>query len=142
MIDGRTGAVYPANGLNVTWPGHTAANLAMSNSPLVVPDPSGVGVDVVVAGTYTAVAGDNTQGFIADYHVTGGPNSAGSGSWPQFHHDPQLTGSTITPANPHPTCDPNVPPCTYRGILPRRFGRRRVRVRHLQLPRIDGRKAA
>ena len=56
VIDGRTGAVYPANGLNVTWPGQTAANLAMSNSPLVVPDPSGDGVDVVVAGTYYGTA--------------------------------------------------------------------------------------
>jgi hypothetical protein len=118
VIDGRTGAVYPPNGLNVTWPGQKPANLTMSNSPLVVPDPSGQGVDVVVAGTYFGSDGDDTQGFIAVYHVTGGANSTGSGSWPEFHLDPQLTGSTIAPAPPpslQVACNPDVPPCTDEG---------------------------
>ncbi len=115
VIDGKTGNIYPANGLNVTWPGQTAANLSMSNSPLVVADPSGDGVDVIVAGTYYGGGGDNTQGFIAAYQVTGGPNSVGSGAWPQFHHDPQLTGSTITPASTTIVCNPKVPPCTIEG---------------------------
>ena len=115
VIDGRTGAVYPGNGLNVTWPGQTPANLAMSNTPLVVPDPSGDGVDVVVAGTYRGIGGDNTQGFIATYQVTGGPNSVGTGAWPQFHHDPQLTGSTIAPATSNTACHPATPPCTTEG---------------------------
>ena len=87
----------------------------MSNSPLVVPDPSGDGVDVVVAGTYYGGNGDNTQGFIAAYKVTGGPNSVGTGAWPQFHHDPQLTGSTIPPASTTIVCNPKVPPCTIEG---------------------------
>jgi hypothetical protein len=116
VIDGHSGAVYPANGLNVTWPGQKPANLAMSNTPLVVPDPSGDGVDVVVAGTYRGTDGDNTQGFIAAYQVTGGPNSVGTGAWPQFHGNPQLTGSTIAPSNSHPgACTPAVPPCTTEG---------------------------
>ena len=116
VIDGRTGSVYPANGLNVTWPGQKPANLAMSNSPLVVPDPSGDGVDVVVAGTYRGTDGDNTQGFIATYQVTGGPNSVGTGAWPQFHHDPQLTGSTIAPATTNTgACHPATPPCSTEG---------------------------
>jgi hypothetical protein len=117
VIDGRSGAVYPANGLNVTWPGQHPANLSMSNTPLVVPDPSGNGVDVVVAGTYYGTDGDNTQGFIAAYQVTGGPNSVGTGAWPQFHGNPQLTGSAISPASPPPSgaCEPAVPPCTTEG---------------------------
>jgi hypothetical protein len=115
VIDGKSGAVYPPNGLNVTWPGQTAANLSMSNSPLVVPDPSGDGVDVVVAGTYYGGNGDDTQGFIAAYQVTGGPDSVGTGAWPQFHHDPQLTGSTVTPASNQIVCAPKVPPCTIEG---------------------------
>jgi hypothetical protein len=115
VIDGKTGNVYPGNGLNVTWPGQTAANLSMSNSPLTVADPSGDGVDVIVAGTYYGGNGDDTQGFIADYQVTGGPNSVGTGAWPEFHHDPQLTGSTIPPASTAIVCNPKVPPCTIEG---------------------------
>jgi hypothetical protein len=115
VIDGRSGAVYPANGLNVTWPGQKAANLSMSNSPLVVPDPSGNGVDVIVAGTYYGIDGDNTQGFIAAYHVTGGPNSVGTAAWPQFHHDPQLSGTTLAAASLEVACKPNVPPCSTEG---------------------------
>ncbi len=117
VLDGRTGAIYPGQGLNIRWPGQPAANLAMSNTPLVVPDPSGQGVDVVVAGTYYGLHGDNTQGFIAAYHVTGGPNTPGEGSWPQFHHDPQLSGSSITPADPHApgSCVPAVAPCSVEG---------------------------
>ncbi|MFZ0668261.1 MAG: hypothetical protein WAM97_21110 [Acidimicrobiales bacterium] len=118
IIDGRSGSLYPANGLNITWPGQTPANLAMSNSPLVVADPSGNGVDVIVAGSYAGTGGDNTQGFIADYQVTGGSNSVGANAWPEFHHDPQLTGSTIaTAAPPVPpgTCNPDVPPCSIEG---------------------------
>ena len=68
----KTGGVVSSQGLNLNSPRELRrrpnfANLSMQNSPLVVPDPSGVGDDVVVAGTYGGVNGDNTQGFIAVY---------------------------------------------------------------------------
>jgi hypothetical protein len=97
ILDGRTGTPQSSQGLSVNWDGN-AANLSMQNSPLVVPDPSGVGVDVVVAGTYFGVNNDTSQGFIAVYKVTNGSNnSLGSGSWPPG------------------TCIPNVPPCSTEG---------------------------
>ncbi len=102
ILDGRTGTVVsdPAGeGLNVNWDGN-AANLNMQNNPLITPDPTTPGaLDVVIAGTYGGVNGDNTQGFVAAYRVTGsGPGTAGGLSWPQFHHDQALTGSSIPPA--------------------------------------------
>jgi len=122
ILDGKTGGVVSSQGLDLnnpsgTWGGDNHfANLNMQNSPLVVPDPSGTGDDIVVAGTYGGVDGDNTQGFIAAYRVTDGENhSLGSGAWPQFHHDPQLTGSAIAPAPPPGTCVPDVPPCSTEG---------------------------
>ena len=122
IVDGRSGAIVDFEGLGLnngggSWGGdHNPANLNMQNSPLVVPDPSGTGVDIVVAGVYGGVNNDNTQGFIAVYKVTNGANhSLGSGAWPQFHHDPQLTGSSIAPAPPPGTCIPNVPPCSSQG---------------------------
>jgi hypothetical protein len=123
ILDGRTGAVVSSQGLGLNdapggnFDGDTnPANLNMQNTPLVVPDPSGVGDDVVVAGTYGGVNGDDTQGFIAAYQVIDGSNhSVGSGAWPQFHHDPQLTGSAIAPAPPPGTCVPDVAPCSTQG---------------------------
>ena len=114
VLDGRTGSVLATEGLNVNWDGNYA-NLAMQNTPLVVPDPSGNGLDIVVAGYYGGPSGDNTQGFIAAYQVEGSPSNVGSGAWPMFHHDPQLTGSAIPPAPPPGTCVPAVPPCTTQG---------------------------
>jgi hypothetical protein len=123
ILDGRTGTVLSSQGLGLNnvpggnFAGDTnPANLNMQNSPLVVPDPSGVGDDVVVAGTYGGTNGDDTQGFIAVYQVTDGSNnSLGSGAWPQFHHDAQLTGSAIAPAPPPGTCIPDVAPCSTQG---------------------------
>ena len=122
ILDGHTGSVVSSQGLGLnagggSWAGDTnAANLNMTNSPVVVPDPSGVGDDIVVAGTYGGVNGDNTQGFIAVYQVTSGSNhSLGSGAWAQFHHDAQLTGSAIPPSPPPGTCIPDVPPCSIQG---------------------------
>ncbi|MHB8330057.1 MAG: outer membrane protein assembly factor BamB family protein, partial [Acidimicrobiales bacterium] len=69
IIDGKSGAAaapVQGLGLNSGFAGDpNPGNLNMQNAPLVVPDPSGVGLDVVVAGTYGAVNNDNTQGFIA-----------------------------------------------------------------------------
>jgi hypothetical protein len=112
ILDGKTGIVVSnpgGEGLNINWDGNPA-NLSMQNSPLITPDPTTPGaLDVVVAGTYGGVNGDDSQGFVAAYRVTGPGSGSTTGlSWPQFHHDPALTGSTIPPAAP-----PDPPPdCT------------------------------
>jgi hypothetical protein len=96
IVDGRSGAVVATEGLGM--PGGVfggdpnPATLAMQNTPLVAADPSGHGVDVVVAGTYGGLNGDTTQGFMAMYRVTNAPNTVGVRAWPQFHHDAQLSG--------------------------------------------------
>ncbi|MGH9917500.1 MAG: hypothetical protein ACRD6W_01305, partial [Nitrososphaerales archaeon] len=118
ILDGKSGSIVSSQGLNLQgFAGDpNAGNLNMQNSPLVVPDPSGTGDDIVVAGTFGGINGDDTQGFIASYQVTDGSNhSLGSGAWPQFHHDPQLTGSAIAPAPPPGSCIPDVPPCSTQG---------------------------
>ena len=124
IIDGRSGqAAAPVQGLglNSGFAGDpNPGNLAMQNAPLIVPDQSGTGLDVVVAGTYGGVNNDNTQGFIAVYHVTGPGGShasVGTGAWPQYKHDAQLTGSAIAPAPPPGTCIPDTPPCSNQGYL-------------------------
>ncbi len=115
------------------------ANLNMQNTPLVVPDPSGVGDDVVVAGTYGGVNGDNTQGFIAAYQVTDGANhSVGSGAWPQFHHDPQLTGSAIAPGPAPRDVRARRGPVLHPGLLDGGLRRRHLRLRQRPLPRFHG----
>ena len=61
ILDGRTGQSIlpygPLSGVDVDWDGHQA-DLAMQNTPLVAADPSGDGLDIVLAGTY---AGDGRQ---------------------------------------------------------------------------------
>ncbi|MGH9205263.1 MAG: PQQ-binding-like beta-propeller repeat protein, partial [Acidimicrobiales bacterium] len=57
ILDGRTGSVVTNQGLGVNWDGNVG-NLSMQNTPLVTPDPTGNGVDVVMAGTYSAANGD------------------------------------------------------------------------------------
>ncbi|HUY63901.1 MAG TPA: hypothetical protein VMV14_05235 [Acidimicrobiales bacterium] len=124
IIDGQSGAAaapVQGLGLNSGFAGDSnPGNLTMQNAPLIVPDPSGSGLDVVICGTYGGVNNDNTQGFIAVYHVTDGASSSrtvGSGAWPQYKHDAGLTGSTIAPAPPPGTCNPDTPPCTTQGYL-------------------------
>ena len=115
ILDGRTGTLVDgAQGLNINYDGNPA-NLTMNNSPLVTPDPSGRGLDVVIAGTYGGLHGDGTQGFVAVYQVTSGGNSVGSHAWPMFHHDPGLTGSSTAVAPPPGACHPNTAPCTTQG---------------------------
>ncbi|HZU78316.1 MAG TPA: PQQ-binding-like beta-propeller repeat protein [Acidimicrobiales bacterium] len=76
------------------------------NSPLVTDDPNGT-VGITLAG----YNGSN-QGEIFHYEITGakGSNVAEKGSWPMFHHDPQLTGNAGTAYNPQVPCSaPAVP---------------------------------
>ena len=89
----------------------------MQNTPLVVPDPSGVGDDVVVAGTYGGIDGDNTQGFIAVYQVTDGDRTTPSGT-ARGRSSTTTPSSPVRPSRPprrRATCIPDVPPCSTEG---------------------------
>jgi hypothetical protein len=80
VLDGRTG--YELKIL--------APTLGFQNSPLVTDDPDGR-VGVTVAG----YNGKNA-GVVVHYEIPGsdGAVAVAGGSWPMFHHDPQLSGVT------------------------------------------------
>jgi hypothetical protein len=83
VLDGRTGA-------QIALLGHGA--VALQSSPLVTGDADGrLGI---------TVAGYNARGgVVMHWEVAGtvGGHAREAGAWPMFHHDPQLTGTTITP---------------------------------------------
>jgi len=86
VFDGKSGAEVAVLG----------TNYGFQSSPLVTDDPDGH-IGITAAGYY----GSNDTGYIAHWEID---NTSGSGSsvneagaWPQFHHDPQLTGDAGTP---------------------------------------------
>ena len=84
--------------------------LGFINSPLVTDDSNGA-VGITVAGyTYS-----NDQGVIEHFEIpeSNGAEAVGAGSWPEFHHDPQLTGHTGQPAPATPPC--SVPSAAFDG---------------------------
>jgi outer membrane protein assembly factor BamB len=83
VLDGRTGAVRY----------HIASEVAMQNAPLVTVDANGA-VGLTIAG-YEAHGG-RLYGQIQHWQISGAPAASvhAFGSWPMFHHDSQLTGST------------------------------------------------
>jgi hypothetical protein len=120
LLDGATGQLAaPPQGIALAgFAGDpNVGNLDMENSPLVVPDPSGDGLDVVVAGTYFAGAADDTQGFVAAYRVTGPGPETTAGSWPQYRGNGQLTGSTVPLPPPPGACPAGSSACASQGYL-------------------------
>ena len=99
------------NGTNGSEVTSLAANYGFQNSPLVTTDPTGA-IGITVAG----YGGANGAGYIAHFRIAGtGHAAVGTGSWPEFHHDPQLTGNAggTTPAGSVPAC--NVPSGALNG---------------------------
>ncbi len=89
VLDGRTGSVITT----------LQSNTGFQNSPLVTDDPNGtIGI---------TLAGYQAGGSVIYHYEIAGSNGAladGSGAWPQFHHDPQLTGDPGTPVNLQVPC--------------------------------------
>jgi outer membrane protein assembly factor BamB len=81
VLDGRTGAILDRLG---------DGRLGEQNAPLVTDDADGT-IGITLAG-YNAAGG-----AVAHFEVTGtdGRRADEAGAWPEFHHDPQLTGSTL-----------------------------------------------
>ncbi|MHB8593563.1 MAG: hypothetical protein ACYDB3_04415 [Acidimicrobiales bacterium] len=113
VLDGRTGqSILPPpqasednlDGEWVNWDGDLA-NLAMQNTPLITADPSGSGIDVVLAGTYAPSNPSGDRGFVAVYWVHSPSHAVtGVGAWPMFHHDPQHTGASAPAPLSCPGC--------------------------------------
>jgi hypothetical protein len=87
IFDGRSGAE-----VDVLDP-----NQGFQNSPLVTDDPDGH-IGITGAG-YSGSAG---VGIVQHWEIDGtsasGANVTEAGAWPEFHHDPQLTGDAGTPS--------------------------------------------
>jgi hypothetical protein len=88
IFDGRSGTEVAT----------LATNFGFQNSPLVTDDPDG---HIGITGAGYGDIGGALTGYIAHWEID---NTSGSGSsvhevgaWPQFHHDPQLTGDAGTP---------------------------------------------
>jgi hypothetical protein len=85
VLDGRSGAEVTVLG----------PQLGFQDAPLVTDDPNGT-VGVTIAG-YNG----NNEGVIQHYEIptSQGALAVGAGSWPMFHHDPELSGAaTVLPA--------------------------------------------
>ena len=86
IFDGKSGAEVAV--LDQTY--------GFQGSPLVTDDPDGH-IGITAAGYF----GSNDTGYIAHWEIDNTNGSGSSinepGTWPQFHHDPQLTGDAGTP---------------------------------------------
>jgi hypothetical protein len=72
------------------------AGMGLQNSPLVATDPNGT-IGITLAGY-----GAGNEGVVQHFEVTGSTGrSLGNRSWPEFHHDSQLTGTLLAPAPAH-----------------------------------------
>jgi PQQ-like domain len=89
VLDGKTGAVI------TTLQGDTG----FQNSPLITDDPNGT-VGITLAGYQSGGS------IIYHYEIAGSNGSLvnEAGAWPQFHHDPQLTGDAGTAQNIEVPC--------------------------------------
>jgi hypothetical protein len=108
VFDGRTGTQIAT----------LSPFLGLQNAPLVTADPNGT-IGITLAG-YVGVTGvTGGVGQIDHYEIprTGAAAAVGPGSWPMFHHDPQLTGTAAGGAVPHviPAC--RVPSAVTSGYV-------------------------
>jgi hypothetical protein len=91
VLDGKTGDVIQRV-LN-------DQSIGFQNTPLVTDDPNGT-IGITVAGY------QGSHSVVDHYEVAGSNGSLvhESGAWPQFHHDPQLTGDAGTTQNIQVPC--------------------------------------
>jgi hypothetical protein len=116
ILDGPTGqeVAHFDDGSGDAGEGHIT--LGFQNAPLVTPNADG-SIGITVAG-YGAIAGPAgvAQGIVQHFDVlgSGSPNADEAGGWPQFHHDPQLSGF-VGGGNPDGGC--HRPPAASNGYL-------------------------
>jgi len=107
ILDGVTGA--PVGDLATD--SSNGGTLGLQNSPLVTNDPNGA-IGITLAG----YNGDN-QGVILHYELANpkGTTVTEAGAWPEFHHDPALSGNAGGTAAPSPTATCSVPSAARSG---------------------------
>jgi hypothetical protein len=95
VFDGRSG----------TQIANLSPFLGLQNAPLVTADPNGT-IGITLAGYIGGAPGGIGQIDHYEIPATVGPATVGPGSWPMFHHDPQLTGTAGGDTVPHyiPAC--------------------------------------
>ncbi len=104
------------NGTNGSEIADLSPLLGLQNSPLVTEDPNGT-IGITLAGYTASDLSPAGVGEIDHYEIQGsnGALAIGTGSWPMFHHDPQLTGNAggTTPIGSMPAC--SVPAAALTG---------------------------
>ncbi len=112
IVASTTGAEV-LNGTNGAVVAVLERGVGLQNSPLVTDDPNGT-IGITVAG-YNG----HNQGEVEHFELAGssGASVAGTGAWPEFHHDPQLTGDQLAGAArlPVPSRTPEAAPPTQPG---------------------------
>ena len=106
VFDGRTGIQIAT----------LSPFLGLQNAPLISADPNGT-IGITLAGYIGGAPGGLGQIDHYEIPATGGTAAVGPGSWSMFHHDPQLTGTTVggTVAHGIPACQ--VPSAVTTGYV-------------------------
>jgi len=91
VLDGQNGSVITT----------LDPNVGFQNSPLVTDDPDGE-IGITLAGY------ENGGSVVTHYEIAGSDGALvdETGAWPQFHHDPQLTGNAGTTQSVEVACSP------------------------------------
>ena len=111
LLTGTDGAVIDATVLVTT---------GFQNAPLVTRDPNGT-IGITVAGYQP------DDSVVAHYEIatSNGANVDSPGTWPQFHHDPQLTGNAdapiVTPFSTYSRIAGSTPDATAAAELEHQF---------------------
>ena len=95
VLDGPTGLMV-ANVDDGTTNGGvlpSGATYGFQNAPLVTADANG-SIGITVAGYFVVNGGNYVQGIVQHFEVQGSSSALAdaAGGWPQFHHDPSLSG--------------------------------------------------
>jgi hypothetical protein len=118
VIVPTTNGIDIFDGLSGTMLATLAGGYAFQNSPLVTDDPNG---HIGITGAGYVSVGGTPVGAVLHWEIDATAGSGSSvyeaGAWPQFHHDPQLTGDAGTPAPPPIEVPCNAPSGGALGYL-------------------------
>ena len=117
VLDGPTGLMvaHVDDGEGGGGISPSGGTYGFQNAALVTPDADGA-IGITVAGYFQVNGGNYVQGIVQHFEVAGSDstNADGSGGWPQFHHDSELTGF-VGGGNALGTC--NRPAAAQNGYL-------------------------